>query len=123
MASVVASTVLIFFVTFFLFTSASEADPSTKTQSVHLSKVLDEIRRLSDLNRLLDLEAQQVIGDGRRSTSDRGSSSSLEQKRQASLDMDYGWGGGRFGKRMDTLGIAGRFGRSVHEDKNEHYDA
>lgn len=117
MASVVASTVLVFFVTFFLFASASEDDPSTKTQSVHLSKVLDEIRRLSDLNRLLDLEAQQVVGDGRRSASGRGGSSSLEQKRQASLDMDYGWGGGRFGKRMDNLGIAGRFGRSVHEDK------
>lgn len=34
-------------------------------------------------------------------------------KRESSLDMDYGWGGGRFGKRMDSLGIAGRFGRSV----------
>jgi len=38
-----------------------------------------------------------------------------EQKREAALDVDYGWGGGRFGKRRmaDRLGIAGRFGRSV----------
>jgi len=30
--------------------------------------------------------------------------------------VDYGWGGGRFGKRRgmaDRLGLAGRFGRSV----------
>ena len=33
-------------------------------------------------------------------------------KREAALDVDYGWGGGRFGKRRmsDRLGIAGRFG-------------
>lgn len=37
------------------------------------------------------------------------------KKREAALDVDYGWGGGRFGKRRmaDRLGIAGRFGRSV----------
>lgn len=37
------------------------------------------------------------------------------KKREAALDADYGWGGGRFGKRRmaDRLGIAGRFGRSV----------
>ena len=36
-------------------------------------------------------------------------------KRETALDVDYGWGGGRFGKRrmVDRLGIAGRFGRSV----------
>ena len=38
-----------------------------------------------------------------------------EKKREAALDVDYGWGGGRFGKRRmaDRLAIAGRFGRSV----------
>jgi len=37
------------------------------------------------------------------------------KKREAALDVDYGWGGGRFGKRRmaDRLGMAGRFGRSV----------
>jgi len=36
-------------------------------------------------------------------------------KREAALDVDYGWGGGRFGKRRmaDRLGMGGRFGRSV----------
>jgi len=36
-------------------------------------------------------------------------------KREAALDVDYGWGGGRFGKRgmADRLGMGGRFGRSV----------
>jgi len=40
-------------------------------------------------------------------------------KREAAWDMDYGWGGGRFGKRMDSLGIAGRFGRSVNGRSEE----
>lgn len=33
----------------------------------------------------------------------------------SAFDVDYGWGGGRFGKRRnsDSLGLAGRFGRSV----------
>ena len=40
---------------------------------------------------------------------------SATKKREAALDVDYGWGGGRFGKRRmaDRLGIGGRFGRSV----------
>ena len=37
---------------------------------------------------------------------------------QGAWDMDYGWGGGRFGKRApskryDMYGIGGRFGRDV----------
>jgi len=44
-----------------------------------------------------------------------GSDWTAADKREAALDVDYGWGGGRFGKRRmaDRLGIAGRFGRSV----------
>ena len=34
-------------------------------------------------------------------------------------DMDYGWGGGRFGKRRDRLSLAGRFGRSLREGTDE----
>lgn len=48
------------------------------------------------------------------------------EKRQA-WEMDYGWGGGRFGKRgdsqkrYDAYGIAGRFGRDVdHVDSDSH---
>ena len=42
----------------------------------------------------------------------------VDEKRDdssAGFDVDYGWGGGRFGKRRngDALGLAGRFGRSV----------
>jgi hypothetical protein len=42
----------------------------------------------------------------------------VDEKRDdssAAFDVDYGWGGGRFGKRRngDSLGLAGRFGRSV----------
>lgn len=128
MSSVLVSLTLVsFLVSFFVFssTSASGVDPPTKAQqSVRLSRVMDEIRRLSDLGRLLDLKVQQAVvggGDGRGGPpmADLGSlEQQQQQKREASWDMDYGWGGGRFGKRMDTLGIAGRFGRSVHEDES-----
>lgn len=126
MSSIVIGSTLVFLVSFVYFSSTSASagvvDPPTKTQSVRLSRVMDEIRRLSDLGRLLDLKVQQaVIGDGRGSPMmpDLGSlEQQQQQKREAAWDMDYGWGGGRFGKRMDTLGIAGRFGRSVHEDES-----
>lgn len=127
MSSIDVSLTLVFLVSVFVFSSTSASagvvDPPTKTQSVvRLSRVMDEIRRLSDLGRLLDLKVQQaVIGDGRGSPMmpDLGSlEQQQQQKREAAWDMDYGWGGGRFGKRMDTLGIAGRFGRSVHEDES-----
>nr|QUP52013.1 sulfakinin [Urechis unicinctus] len=43
----------------------------------------------------------------------------MEMAKRQAWDMDYGYGGGRFGKRTsddkryDAFGIAGRFGRSV----------
>ena len=49
---------------------------------------------------------------------------SAAKKREAALDVDYGWGGGRFGKRRmaDRLGIAGRFGRSVDRSASRSQD-
>lgn len=90
---------------------------SSKSQTVRLTKLLDEVRRLSELNRLVELKVQGAL------LGPDGGPSSLQGeqgKRETSWDMDYGWGGGRFGKRMDSLGIAGRFGRSVNDDQSNH---
>jgi len=48
----------------------------------------------------------------------------MDEKRDdssAGFDVDYGWGGGRFGKRRngDALSLAGRFGRSAPVDGYE----
>ncbi len=63
---------------------------------------------------------------------ENGDSVSLNEmaKRQGAWDMDYGWGGGRFGKRdnsnsdlganrYDVYDISGRFERDVAHVKNE----
>lgn len=115
LASMVAGLVAILACTLVLSagTASGNIDQASKSQTVRLTKLLDEVRRLSELNRLIELKVQQALlgADG---------GSLADQKREASWDMDYGWGGGRFGKRMDSLGIAGRFGRSVNEDPSNH---
>lgn len=87
--------------------SSNPSNPS----SIVLAKILQDSKQITDLIRLLS--HQRAVQEG--------SQEGEQEKRdnQAAWDMDYGWGGGRFGKRMDSLGIAGRFGRSVDKRK-EH---
>jgi len=88
----------------------SPGSPSGSSSSLVLAKILQDSKQISELIRLLQTYSHQgtVSDDGIR-----------EGKREAAWDMDYGWGGGRFGKRMDSLGIAGRFGRSVDRSKSK----
>ncbi len=56
------------------------------------------------------LPGRLPIGGG----ANRASNDKRSDDQTAAFDVDYGWGGGRFGKRRgDALGMAGRFGRSV----------
>ena len=51
---------------------------------------------------------------GSKSRSGHPGSDNDMKKRQGAWDMDYGWGGGRFGKRADMLDYGwggGRFGK------------
>jgi len=83
--------------------------PPKKSTTLLLTKILEDPEQARELVRLLEaLEGRRRAGTGgHRDTSEE------TRKREAAWDMDYGWGGGRFGKRMDSLGMAGRFGRSV----------
>jgi len=87
---------------------------SGSPSSIVLAKILQDSKQITELIRLLTHQKslQEASQDGLPD----------ERKREAAWDMDYGWGGGRFGKRMDTLGIGGRFGRSVDKRK-EHNKA
>lgn len=116
LASIVAGLVAILACTLVLSagTVTGNTDQASKSQTIRFTKLLDEVRRLSELNRLVELKVQQAL------LGVDGGALAEHEKREASWDMDYGWGGGRFGKRMDSLGIAGRFGRSVNEDSSSH---
>lgn len=90
--------------------SAIESD-SVKGEIYILAKLLGPIRQLT--NRLEDIEA--II---ERAATDHEFAMEVAKRQGGAWDMDYGWGGGRFGKRdsnkrYDAFGLGGRFGRSV----------
>jgi len=103
-----------------LISSITAAPSGTKDETsdpelfLRLAKLVDPIRDLS--RRAVALE--ELL---EKATSGSDESASAEfQKRQGAWDqVDYGWGGGRFGKRQthgkryDMYGMSGRFGRDV----------
>lgn len=104
-----------------LISSISGAPSGTKEETndeelliLRLAKLLDPIRDLSRRAGALEELVEKAT-----SGSDESSSAEF-QKRQGAWDqVDYGWGGGRFGKRQthgkryDMYGMSGRFGRDV----------
>ena len=87
---------------------------SSKQEALFLARLLRPVRGLakqaSQLEAILDDAASKVT---------------LSKRQGAGWDMDYGWGGGRFGKRSqdkkpyDMYGMGGRFGRDVdHVDSD-----
>ena len=94
---------------------------SMKGEIVFLAKILGPLRQLP--NKLEDIEA--II---ERAATDKDFVMEVAKRQGGAWDMDYGWGGGRFGKRdsdkrYDSFGLGGRFGRSVDHvegEKNNH---
>ncbi|KAK2141978.1 hypothetical protein LSH36_1009g01006 [Paralvinella palmiformis] len=97
--------------------ASAPSDVQTKKEILFLAKIVAPLREIAREAEQLASLVERVAAEG-----DLG----LElAKRQGAWDMDYGWGGGRFGKRgsgtstsqsgkrYDSFGIAGRFGRSV----------
>jgi len=105
---------LLFLVVAVLSTSSCESKPnayvkpdpvsSNLNKNFVLAEILQDSRQIGELAHHLQGYRGRVDGEG---------DTYPGVKREAAWDMDYGWGGGRFGKRMDTLGMAGRFGRSA----------
>ncbi|ELT92762.1 hypothetical protein CAPTEDRAFT_228037 [Capitella teleta] len=106
---------------------STDDSENVRNEILILAKLLRPIRQLA--GRLEDLES--II---ERAATDREFAMEVAKRQGAAWDMDYGWGGGRFGKRdsgkrtsdsskrYDAFGLGGRFGRSVdHVDleKNE----
>ena len=96
--------------------ATNHARPS-KDEALFISRLVAPMRDLA--NRASEIEAllEEVASNG------------VPEKRQGGWDMDYGWGGGRFGKRAeakkryDMYGMGGRFGRDVDHidtDTNTH---
>jgi len=86
---------------------------SGSSSSLVLARILQDSKQISELIRLLQTY------NSRPRSGNQDEVLREDNKREAAWDMDYGWGGGRFGKRMDSLGIAGRFGRSVDRSKSK----
>ena len=96
-------------------TSLALADSSTsdiKNEVDVLRKFSNELREMADLTRALEFSLQKT---NRVTGTVGGDEMTSAEKREAAWDMDYGWGGGRFGKRRDSLGLAGRFGRRTNK--------
>jgi len=83
-----------------------------------LSKLIEPIRELSERAGQLETLVAKATND------DDMFSGPGKRQGKAAWDMDYGWGGGRFGKRnelgaggqgkrYDMYGMSGRFGRDV----------
>jgi len=91
------------------YPNTEQASSLATSNNVALAKVLQDARHL--------------IGHLRASSRGLVAAGDINEeavKREAAWDMDYGWGGGRFGKRRpDLLGMAGRFGRSVNEARDD----
>lgn len=102
--------------------AVSSSQPAASVQSLR-ALIISELRQLADRTRNLqedtrrltalenynDVDDDEVAVDGLFRLGE-------ESKRSgAAWDMDYGWGGGRFGKRRDRLSLAGRFGRSIRD--------
>lgn len=83
-----------------------------------LRRLFDQLRR-AQASKMTDADETSLTLTGPQSyikQDDDGAVNVIadEPKRaDGAWDMDYGWGGGRFGKRRDRLTVAGRFGRSV----------
>lgn len=84
-----------------------EADKEVRKQELFLLAKLLHPSKLRQSNRaslaLNDLDLEKGLGNKEEM-----------KKRQGAWDMDYGWGGGRFGKRADMLDYGwggGRFGK------------
>ena len=103
--------------------SVAENDVTAKKELLFLAKILAPLKELAR-------EALELSSFVERVATDRDFAMDMT-KRQGAWDMDYGWGGGRFGKRgsstntggqsakrYDSFGIAGRFGRSVDNAEN-----
>ena len=104
---------------------AAPSAPSTETRKVTkqdlyvFARILQPLRNLvADANELEAVIAKELpnkVGE--------------LAKRQSAWDLDYGWGGGRFGKRgdakkrYDMYGFGGgRFGRDVdHVNMDAHH--
>ena len=87
--------------------SAGDAAPS-KQETLFLARLLRPVRELANQASQIEAIIEDAVSKG------------MPTKRQgAGWDMDYGWGGGRFGKRAeakkryDMYGMGGRFGRDV----------
>jgi len=112
--------------------AATGGATSPSRASMHsLRRVVDELRRLADKTRYLQEDAYRLAllenDDKNNEDDDITDGDAVEYVRTGSeakrtggaWDMDYGWGGGRFGKRRDRLSLAGRFGRSIREGADE----
>lgn len=83
----------------------------TDDELLVLARLLAPIRELSERAGALESLVEKAAGGD--------DSLFTEMKRQGAWDQDYGWGGGRFGKRTnhgkryDMYGMSGRFGRDV----------
>ena len=94
---------------------AVKVDATTDEDMLFLHKLAKILEPIHDLNRRAGALEELV----QKATSDSEEAASSEyQKRQGAWDqVDYGWGGGRFGKRQthgkryDMYGLSGRFGR------------
>jgi len=98
----------------------ADAGSKTAKQEVYiLARILQPLRQVvanaKELEEVIKELHSKVGGD--------------MSKRQSAWDLDYGWGGGRFGKRgdakkrYDMYGFGGgRFGRDVdHVDVDAHH--
>lgn len=100
--------------------SPTSSQKASKQELYILAKILQPLRQL--VNDATELEAVIVKELPNAKISEA-------VKRQSAWDLDYGWGGGRFGKRgeakkrYDMYGFGGgRFGRDVdHVDVDGHH--
>lgn len=94
--------------------AASQDAAPNKDEALFLARLLRPVRDLSNQASQIEALIEDAVRKG------------LPTKRQsAGWDMDYGWGGGRFGKRAeskryDMYGMGGRFGRDVDHIDTEN---
>lgn len=100
--------------------AVSSSQPAAAVQSLR-ARILGEVRQLADRTKNLQEDTRRLAALENFNDDDYDEVAvdglfrlGEESKRSgAAWDMDYGWGGGRFGKRRDRLSLAGRFGRSI----------
>ena len=103
--------------------SGQKEDALADEESLIFAKLLGPVRELAERAGALEILLEKAA---------QGDDAAFTElaKRQGAWDMDYGWGGGRFGKRghgkrYDMYGMSGRFGRDVSRDtaRNPRHDA